>query len=458
MRFRLAAIFCLALIPSLASADVTLLYRVEMKLNPDVPPAFAQAINNTLAAMASSERLVLIKDGKSYTRMGAITAISDTPHGRITLLDPATKHYADQSIAEFVDEMAKSLQKTQQGGTPAAQAALASMKVDASGRVTGRTQTIQGIQAEEHEATVSLSSTAIPGQPAVTVMKMTMAFWIATPLEVTRNAALREYASATVPAAGGLDTTNAIQKLLTQFPQLGDGLSSLLKEVSGAGAVQLRMSMRLSMPILSVLASAQGNPMGKFDPDAYLIDVNDELVELSTATVASSMFAIPEGYTAAPLAEIMAAARPKVPVAPAATAPIRGALPQAPPVAPPITALPDQAPPPPPAAPGRGAGLVTRPSLVQRVDPIYTEEARAGKVEGAVMLSIVVGTDGRAGSITVTRSLGFGLDQKAIEAVQQWVFKPGEKNGVPVNTRAAVEVNFRLLAKPPAAPASAPPQ
>jgi protein TonB len=74
------------------------------------------------------------------------------------------------------------------------------------------------------------------------------------------------------------------------------------------------------------------------------------------------------------------------------------------------------------------------------------------------MLSIVVGTDGRAGSITVTRSLGFGLDQKAIEAVQQWVFKPGEKNGVPVNTRAAVEVNFRLLAKPPAAPASAPPQ
>jgi periplasmic protein TonB len=45
----------------------------------------------------------------------------------------------------------------------------------------------------------------------------------------------------------------------------------------------------------------------------------------------------------------------------------------------------------------------------------------------------------------VQRSLGLGLDEKAIEAVKQWKFKPGYKDGQPVKVAATIEVNFRLL-------------
>jgi TonB family protein len=91
---------------------------------------------------------------------------------------------------------------------------------------------------------------------------------------------------------------------------------------------------------------------------------------------------------------------------------------------------------------GRG---ITAPSVLSRVDPEYSEEARKAKYSGAVMLAIVVNTDGRADSIKVIKSLGMGLDEKAIEAVERWRFRPGTKGGAPVRVRAQIEVNFRLL-------------
>jgi TonB family protein len=91
---------------------------------------------------------------------------------------------------------------------------------------------------------------------------------------------------------------------------------------------------------------------------------------------------------------------------------------------------------------GRG---ITAPSVLSKTDPEYSEEARKAKYSGAVLLSIVVNTDGRPDNIRVVRSLGMGLDEKAIEAVGRWRFRPGTNNGVPVRVRAQVEVNFRLL-------------
>ncbi len=102
---------------------------------------------------------------------------------------------------------------------------------------------------------------------------------------------------------------------------------------------------------------------------------------------------------------------------------------------------------------GSGGGVfsvgngTTPPAVMSKVDPDYTEEARAAKYSGSVMLSIVVGTDGKAQDIKVVKSLGMGLDEKAIEAVQRWVFRPGTNQGVPVNVRAQIEVNFRTLDK-----------
>ncbi len=94
------------------------------------------------------------------------------------------------------------------------------------------------------------------------------------------------------------------------------------------------------------------------------------------------------------------------------------------------------------ATPGNG---VSKPELLSHADPEYSEEARKAKYSGSVWLSIVVNTDGTPASIKVVKSLGMGLDERAIEAVQKWRFKPAMRNGTPVPVRAQVEVNFRLL-------------
>jgi len=105
--------------------------------------------------------------------------------------------------------------------------------------------------------------------------------------------------------------------------------------------------------------------------------------------------------------------------------------------------------------PGEGGGIgggvyrvgggVTAPSLIFKVEPEYSEEARKAKYQGTVLLYVEVDPSGRAQNIRVARSLGLGLDEKAIEAVRRWKFKPGYKDGRPVTVAATIEVNFRLL-------------
>jgi len=93
----------------------------------------------------------------------------------------------------------------------------------------------------------------------------------------------------------------------------------------------------------------------------------------------------------------------------------------------------------------RIGGGVSRPELVYRVEPEYSDEARKAKFQGTVVLYVIVDAKGMARDIKVIRPLGLGLDQKAIDAVQKWKFKPGMKDGKAVNVEAQIEVNFRLL-------------
>jgi TonB family protein len=89
---------------------------------------------------------------------------------------------------------------------------------------------------------------------------------------------------------------------------------------------------------------------------------------------------------------------------------------------------------------------ITAPMLLYRVEPSYSEQARALKVAGRVTLSVTVDTDGLAKNIQVTQALGYGLDEQAVEAVMEWKFKPATNQaGLPVPIRAQIQVNFRLL-------------
>ena len=85
------------------------------------------------------------------------------------------------------------------------------------------------------------------------------------------------------------------------------------------------------------------------------------------------------------------------------------------------------------------------PSVLAKVDPEYTEEARFAKYAGTVVLTVEIFPDGTAQNLRVVKALGLGLDEKAVEAINKWRFKPGTKDGEPVTVAAQIEVNFKLL-------------
>ena len=88
---------------------------------------------------------------------------------------------------------------------------------------------------------------------------------------------------------------------------------------------------------------------------------------------------------------------------------------------------------------------VSAPVPLYKPEPPYSEEARKAKYQGTVELWIVVDTHGNVADVRVARPLGMGLDEKAVEAVRTWRFKPAYRNGVAVPVRVMVEVMFRLF-------------
>jgi TonB family protein len=96
-----------------------------------------------------------------------------------------------------------------------------------------------------------------------------------------------------------------------------------------------------------------------------------------------------------------------------------------------------------PAPRARQAGG-TEPKIVSQVLPEYTDEARQAKVTGRVDLVITIRTDGSVQFESVKNGLGYGLDEKAREAVEKWKFTPGQKDGVPVPTTVEITVTFSL--------------
>lgn len=87
---------------------------------------------------------------------------------------------------------------------------------------------------------------------------------------------------------------------------------------------------------------------------------------------------------------------------------------------------------------------VTAPRIRRKVEPEYSPEALSQHIQGTVVLQITVDENGRAADVTVISPLGFGLDEAALAAVEQWEFTPGMKDGKPVKVMATIQVNFRF--------------
>jgi protein TonB len=91
-----------------------------------------------------------------------------------------------------------------------------------------------------------------------------------------------------------------------------------------------------------------------------------------------------------------------------------------------------------------GVGGVSNPIPIVTPEAEFSDEARRNKHQGVCMISLVVDTHGNPQSPHVVQPLGMGLDEKALEAVKLYRFKPATKDGKPVNARIWVAVNFRL--------------
>lgn len=95
--------------------------------------------------------------------------------------------------------------------------------------------------------------------------------------------------------------------------------------------------------------------------------------------------------------------------------------------------------------PKRIGGGVSAPQLIYSVEPEFSEEARKAKVAGNVLVNLWVDTNGLPSHVRVIRGVGMGLDEKAVEAVRQYRFKPAMENGKPVLVELNVEVNFQIF-------------
>jgi TonB family protein len=79
-------------------------------------------------------------------------------------------------------------------------------------------------------------------------------------------------------------------------------------------------------------------------------------------------------------------------------------------------------------------------------DPLYSEEARKTKLQGSVLLAVLVGTDGRAKDICILRGIGMGIDENAILAIRNWQFIPAKDAAHrPIDSWIKVETMFRLF-------------
>jgi TonB family protein len=101
----------------------------------------------------------------------------------------------------------------------------------------------------------------------------------------------------------------------------------------------------------------------------------------------------------------------------------------------------------------RIGGSVSPPQVIRQVEPQFTDEARTrakgeaqdGKFEGKVLVQLIVSTNGRPQNVHVVRGVGMGLDEKAVEAVRQYRFRPAMENGNPVPVLLNVQVNFKIF-------------
>jgi hypothetical protein len=296
-------------------ADVTIRYKMDFKFGSFVPVEVQQQLSTEKSIFLPRDIVMQIKGDKGYSTAGLTASFLDFTKQQITLVDSTHKLLATVYMKDFPGEIGAATPQMP-AMPPAAQKILESMKSNFSVQKTGRTDTILGIQAEESELTLTIELPVpadLPLPPGmfkpgeiVTVMKMVMHLWTATPTEVTRVPALGEL-GAHMPLSGIMNPAAWVQQPLGRLPGFARGYAPMLDYFSKSTAPILKTQSEIYMPVMSRIAQllqAQGKqvPTG-LDGNAPLVETNTEVIDISSTALDDSIFQVPADYQSTSLTD-----------------------------------------------------------------------------------------------------------------------------------------------------------
>ncbi|HTS65917.1 MAG TPA: hypothetical protein VMH28_28040 [Candidatus Acidoferrales bacterium] len=276
-----------------AHADVTMHSKLDYKLASYLPPTAAEAMNKQMADSLSNGVTLRIKGGRSITNSGPLQIITDRDKGTVTLLDSKTQRYATCPIAEYGDKF-----KSIMPEMPAeVKQMFENMKIDVNTSKTGKTGMVKNIKVEE--LVVAITMEAQGPMAAMMNTKVEMHLWAATNDELERLPALKEVAAYMARQATASDNFGSITKAFAQVPGFVDKLKPAVGEMirASSGAV-LRTQTKMMMP-------GSAKMMGAPNPDEPFTDLTTDLLELSDAAIADSVFTVPAGYKSVPIEDLV---------------------------------------------------------------------------------------------------------------------------------------------------------
>ncbi|HVN06601.1 MAG TPA: hypothetical protein VMT86_19415 [Bryobacteraceae bacterium] len=279
-------------------ADATIRYHSEFKPSPVLQPFMEQLMKH---AQAGGDVSVRMKGNQAYTTAGATVEIFDFAKNEVTLLDPVHKTMAVVPVSELSDKFAAAVPQSP-APTPAVQQTLAAIKPTIYTKMTGNTAEIQGVLAEEREITVDMEMPMPEGMnQSQSGMKLVVHIWTAKKEEVLRVPAIRELTGYNAWQRYMVNPVGMLEKMTGRLPGVASSMAPIFEEMFKSPSVILRTHIEFYMPLMAALShrmSAQNGAAPAFDPNAPLMEMNQEADELSSAPVDASIFEVPKDYTA----------------------------------------------------------------------------------------------------------------------------------------------------------------
>jgi hypothetical protein len=405
-----AIVVALSAAPLFLNADVTIRYKTEI------------ASPLTPAANTGNSQVIHMKGMKGATIYGSQTTIIDFGRQEVTLLDTARKTFATIPASEYSARLSANITSAMPTGDGVAEI-LKSMKVTCDSKSSGRTETIQGIRAEEREVACSLKMSVPESVKAIMPdmgTKIVMRLWSASAAERVRVPGLWQLSGFELWQQHFMNPTEAFGKMSP------DGMATLMESIQKDQSALLRSSMEMSMnfPMPGAANSATETPFMK---------MTSEVVELSMSPLDDSLFVVPADYASEPFADVMngvTAAAMKAAKADAAASTSAAA---------PI--------------PENVKAYVPFLMPVNETEPGRVADANGQRVQGMVRFLVTVGPQGNVEQAEVLTGPEL-LRKPATDAIRHWTFRPVIRNGTAVSAYTTAFMDFTDYSKgPPAAAA-----